>query len=295
MKLCLGTAQFGMDYGIRGQGRPSEEQVHAMLCLAAERGVDMLDTAEGYGDAEAVLGRFFQAHPSFRMRFSVISKAAPTALDAGDPYDALRAHVEGSLRRLGLPRLSAYLLHNAAHAHRPEALDALCRLKEEGYAQRVGVSVYEVAEAEAGIRSGKLDLLQLPASLYDQRMLQSGILDLAQAHGVALHSRSAFLQGVDAMDARELPPFLQALAPRLDAYEAFVKSRGLSRIHLSLAYMRSLPGIERLVFGVDNLAQLQEDIRLFDAPLDPALLDEASAFFADVDSNLVMPNKWGKA
>lgn len=295
MKRCLGTAQFGMDYGIRGRGRPTEDQVYALLCYAMDHGVDCLDTAAAYGDAEAVLGGFFRAHPAYRDRCAVVSKAPPDFLAEGeDPYPALKRQIEGSLTRLGLSRLSAYLLHNAAQVHRPEVLDALRSLKDEGWADRVGVSVYEVSEARAGILSGKVDLLQIPASLYDQRMLRGGVLNLAVEHGVALHSRSAFLQGIDGMNAADLPPFLQALAPRLAAYEAFTRAHGLSRIHLSLAYVDSLPGIERLVFGVDDMAQLEEDLRLFGTPVDPALLREAAAFFADIDPDLVMPSKWRK-
>jgi aryl-alcohol dehydrogenase-like predicted oxidoreductase len=45
-KLCLGTVQFGLRYGINNQtGRPTREQVFAMLDLAVSQGILCFDTA----------------------------------------------------------------------------------------------------------------------------------------------------------------------------------------------------------------------------------------------------------
>ena len=45
MKLCLGTVQFGMDYGIQGGSRPTVKESVAMLDFAVQNGVDAIDTA----------------------------------------------------------------------------------------------------------------------------------------------------------------------------------------------------------------------------------------------------------
>ena len=57
-KLCLGTVQFGLPYGVTNQaGQVTEEEVRRILHLAASSGINMLDTAQAYGTAESVLGR----------------------------------------------------------------------------------------------------------------------------------------------------------------------------------------------------------------------------------------------
>ena len=58
MKLCLGTVQFGMDYGVQGGSRPSVNEAVAMLDFAVQNGVDAIDTAAAYGTAEEVIGEF---------------------------------------------------------------------------------------------------------------------------------------------------------------------------------------------------------------------------------------------
>ena len=57
-KLALGTAQFGIPYGISNEsGQINSKEVGNILSLARQNGIDTLDTAISYGDSEAVLGR----------------------------------------------------------------------------------------------------------------------------------------------------------------------------------------------------------------------------------------------
>ena len=59
-KLGLGTVQFGQAYGISNRrGQVSAEEAAAILTLAAEAGIRLLDTAANYGDAETVLDEYF--------------------------------------------------------------------------------------------------------------------------------------------------------------------------------------------------------------------------------------------
>ena len=56
-KLALGTAQFGLNYGIANRkGQISLREAEQILDAAWEAGVNTLDTAIGYGDAESKLG-----------------------------------------------------------------------------------------------------------------------------------------------------------------------------------------------------------------------------------------------
>jgi predicted aldo/keto reductase-like oxidoreductase len=57
MKLAIGTAQFGMRYGISNvSGKVSLADGEAILKYAASAGIDTIDTAMAYGDSEQVLG-----------------------------------------------------------------------------------------------------------------------------------------------------------------------------------------------------------------------------------------------
>ena len=68
MKLGIGTAQFGLDYGISNtSGKTSLKEVRSILKIATENGVDVLDTAYFYGDSESVIGRCLLEQNRFRI------------------------------------------------------------------------------------------------------------------------------------------------------------------------------------------------------------------------------------
>lgn len=297
MDLCLGTVQFGMDYGIRGQKQPSLTDSIAMLDYATHNGIDAIDTANAYGQAEDVVGSFLQQQPAARKRIQLISKLRPNLLDEVEPeeyYNIMKENLTQSFARLHTDYLDGYLLHSARYVFDDAIIGTLCRLRQEGYVKKVGVSVYEVEEAVHGIRRGTLDLIQLPYSIFDQRMLQGGVFPLAGEKGCRLHSRSAFIQGLILMEPEEVPPFLEEARPILAAIDTFCRDNGVSRLQLAMGYVKQQKDISHLVFGVDNLDQLREDIALFaeDIPVD--LLEEAAAQFAHLDAAIVMPSLWTK-
>ena len=57
-KLGIGTAQWGMKYGVSNDyGQTSLPEAIGILHLAKEAGIKLVDTAAMYGNAEAVLGK----------------------------------------------------------------------------------------------------------------------------------------------------------------------------------------------------------------------------------------------
>lgn len=60
MKLCLGTVQFGMDYGVQRTGQPSCVAAVDVLDTAVQNGVTAIDCAAAYGTAENVVGEFLR-------------------------------------------------------------------------------------------------------------------------------------------------------------------------------------------------------------------------------------------
>jgi aryl-alcohol dehydrogenase-like predicted oxidoreductase len=66
LKLALGTVQFGLNYGINNaKGTPATEELSSILNTAAANGINYLDTASGYGDAESRLSWYEQVQYHF--------------------------------------------------------------------------------------------------------------------------------------------------------------------------------------------------------------------------------------
>lgn len=258
-QLCLGTAQFGLAYGITNAGgQVPEAEVAELLLHAEDAGIRWLDTAQAYGNAEAVLGRQLPAAHGFRL----ISKlpAQPQSLFSALDVDAWELALRASCQRLGVKGLDALLLHAPADLGKPGGhhLEGwLLGLRERGLVQRLGVSIYAAADHE-GVNPALLDLVQLPLSLLDQRLLQDGTLARLRAGGTAIHARSLYLQGLLLTPAAYWPDWVSPEArAHQQALEALAEQRGCCLIDLALGFAREQTDLEAVVLGLCSVQELR--------------------------------------
>jgi aryl-alcohol dehydrogenase-like predicted oxidoreductase len=291
-RLALGTVQFGLPYGItHAGGRVPEDEVGAILADAQAAGIDLLDTAAAYGDSEAVLGR----RPEARS-FAVITKTLPLRRPAIGPaeIDAVARAFDASLARLGRDHVEGLLVHDAADLLVPggAALWAMLEARlAAGQVRRLGVSVYDRAALDAVVARFPLALVQLPLNALDQRLDRDGTLALLAANGIAVHVRSAFLQGLllggPVGGPAAVPPGPAAAAPFLRRWHAAVAAAGTTAAAAALAYVATRPGVERVVIGVHSRAHLAAAVAAFAAR--PVL--EWAALACD-DPDVVDPRRW---
>jgi aryl-alcohol dehydrogenase-like predicted oxidoreductase len=293
-KLGLGTAQFGLDYGLTSQGVPvGEEDVGRILVLARASAISLVDTAPAYGSSEAVLGRgLARLNPIEAVRFRIVTKL-PSLRKAATTADKLalaQQSLDSSLARLGCRCIYGLLLHDPEdlHGHHSHALvDLLHRWKEEERVQRVGLSVYEAHQIEDALKVCKPDLVQLPISVFDQRLLASGHLLALRREGCEIHARSVILQGLLLMDETELPRRLASAACHLTRYRASLGRVRVSPLAAALGFVRSIPEIDHIVVGVHSSRHLTECLIAIEQPC-PLDFTE----FALNDLNIIDPRRW---
>ncbi len=297
MELCLGTVQFGMDYGIKGQEQPSVERAVEMLEYATHNGVTTIDTANAYGTAEDVVGVFLSKKTVSRDKLFIISKFRPNLLDEVSPneyYSVMRANLENTLSRLHTDYLDSYLLHSARYVFDDEIIETLNRMKKDGLVKCVGVSIYEPEEAKKCIDRPNVEFMQLPYSIFDQRMEKAGVFEYAKNDNIHIHSRSAFIQGLILMNEDEVPEFLSKAKPIVRKIDVLCKRHGISRISLAMNYVKQQSRISHLVFGVDNIDQLKENIQIFQEGIPKDIIEDIAKEFTDIEADIVMPSLWKK-
>jgi len=280
-KLVLGTANFGLDYGLyNADGQLGRAQVKEILKAASLLGVDMIDTAAAYGNSETVLG---DLQPSFA---EIVTK---TSGQGGAVYEELKS----SLKRLDRERVYALLLHRPENLLLPDGLElarGLKRIKDEGLAAKVGFSIYDPYVLGDLCEVLRPDLVQMPFNVFDQRIVSSGWAERLRDQDVELHARSMFLQGLLANDAQRRPTKFARWQGLFDEWDAYVRDTGASAAMAAASQAMSCPFIDRFVVGVDSVAQLT----LLAKPLEnlpelPILLRKG------VDEPLLInPSEWGK-
>jgi aryl-alcohol dehydrogenase-like predicted oxidoreductase len=283
-RLGLGTVQFGQAYGIsNARGRVPVEDVAAILRRAAEAGIGTLDTAAGYGEAEEVLGGLAALTQPFR----IVTKTI--ALKNG--LEAVIARARKSVTTLRRGRLDLLLVHSAADLMGEggrELWNALLVLRDEGLFGGIGISAYVADDPLALARKFRPDAMQVPLSILDQRLINSGALEAIKTLGVEIHARSLFLQGLLFLSDDKLPPKLESAAAHLRFLREKFREAGTTPLAAALAFALNRPEIGVAVVGVTTPNEFGEILSAAAEPVPQ--LDWPSCA---LDDELVLtPSRW---
>jgi aryl-alcohol dehydrogenase-like predicted oxidoreductase len=296
-RLCLGTVQFGLEYGINNKtGKPSRDEVFAILDYAIDQGIEYFDTAAAYGNAEELLGEYFSSREA-PADLKVISKLMPNIIadDYRDAEPLVINQIEKSLQRLHLNSLEGYLLHTPTNFYNPSIMRGLKHAKELGLINNLGVSIYETQHALDVVTSGLVDYIQVPYNIFDQRLDKTDFYSLAQANGVMVFGRAPFLQGLLFMQPNEVPEHLARARNYLQEFEQIINRYDLQRAEASLFFSAQNPGIDRVVLGVDNMAQLIEDIAVITSNSDGgSCQEELKQHFGTIEKEIIFPSLWAR-
>ncbi len=295
MKLALGTVQLGMDYGVQGGRKPKEEAANEILTLALNKKVDCFDTASNYGDAESVLGRYIEKNPDKAERMKIISKLTPKAfLEEPKKYwkDIVLSNINESLKRLNVKKLEAFLFHNAEYIFDDYAVRALQCVCKENMAKKIGVSVYTPKEAMKALEYDEIKVIQIPYNIFDQRLDKCGFFEEAEKKEVEVYARSSLLQGLLLMDPDDLPENMGFAKKYLKRFLTICREYQLSPLKTAIGYVGERTGIDYVVFGVDNKAQLWEYLSMRNEKLPEDKRRIFQKEFEDVEEKLVNPVLW---
>lgn len=285
MKLALGTVQFGLPYGIANQsGQVTRFEGKAMLQLAADNGIDTLDTAIAYGESEQRLGEI--GIPGWQ----IVSKLPAIPDACADTLKWVVEAVDGSMQRLNVDSLYGLLLHcpqqlmekNGDHLYR-----ALQQLKQDGLVQKIGISIYDFSELDVLCSRFQFDLVQAPFNIMDCRLIGTGWLTRLAAQDMELHVRSVFLQGLLLIAPSDRPPKFDRWEPLWSKWYEWLKDVNLTPLEACLRYALSFPEISRVVIGVDNQKQLKEIIHAAKGPA-----PQIPAVLKIDDPDLINPARW---
>jgi aryl-alcohol dehydrogenase-like predicted oxidoreductase len=281
-ELALGTAQFGMQYGISNtSGRVSFEEAKTIIALAKKNRINTIDTAISYGDSEIQLGNVGVKD------FKVITKLPPIPQDILDLKLWVFNQVEASIQRLNVSNLYGLLLHRSLNYRNAELRACLYNLKELGKVKKIGVSIYDPDELYSIPVDRELDIVQCPLNVIDRRIVASGWLERLQEYGTEVHVRSAFLQGLLVMNLDSIPKHFYKWSSLLNTWHSWLNLHNLNAAHACLRFALSFEGVQRVVVGIESACQLNQLIDFTGAPIITQFPDISS-----FDLDLINPSRW---
>jgi aryl-alcohol dehydrogenase-like predicted oxidoreductase len=260
-EYCIGTAQFGMPYGIANQsGQPDLHEIDKIVKCAIENNIKYFDTAQSYGESEAVLGEVFSRFPESK-KIRIISKLSPD-LQNSSPTVIIES-VKSSLKKLNVKSLYGFLAHRVEPIKSNSFLTAIEILKKEELVIKAGVSVYTPEEALNVIKETEVDILQIPFNILDKRWHDIGIFEKAEENNIQLFFRSIFLQGLIFLNSNELIGRKMDWAKTyLKEFNDLVKETPFSPLELAFGILTNVPGNNVIIMGLDSSNQLWENLRI---------------------------------
>lgn len=284
-KIAIGTANFGMQYGVaNSQGKLSKNSVAEILGLAKSLGVTCLDTANAYGESQNALGEFGVRD------WRVVSKISSIPRDCEDVRSFVRAEIDLILTSLNLSEFDTVLVHNPKDlmGNVSEIVyEELQKAKSQGQVEKIGVSIYDPSDLESITSQFQLDVVQAPINVFDNRLQDSGWLDRLASMGVEVHARSVFLQGVLLSAIAQNNDFFKPWKTTFEKWNRFAESSGTSAMMNCIKHVNSYDKVTFAVVGVDSAQNLSEVFDAFSAR--PQRINEDNF---GVDSQLINPARW---
>ena len=247
----LSVAAIGQGTWHMGEHSARKAAEVAALRLGLDLGLDLIDTAEMYGEggAEQVVG---EAIAGRRDQVVLVSKLYP--------HNATRqgtvAACERSLRRLGTDRIDVYLLHWRGGVPLAETVEAMERLVEAGKIHHYGVSNFDAADLEDWRAAGGRAVTDQVLYHLGRRGVEWDLLPACRDQGVSVMAYSPVEQGDLAGHKR-----LKELAGEL----------GVSAATLALAWTLRQGNVVAIPKAVQP-DHLRENRAALDLVLQPALL-----------------------
>ena len=242
--LGLGTVKFGRNREVKypeGFELPSDREITALLELARDAGINLLDTAPAYGSSEQRIGRLLPNRDDWLLCTKVgeIFESGRSRFDFSAGH--VRVSIEQSLRSLCTDCLDLVLIHSDGSdldiLDNSDCLETLERMRDKGLLRATGMSSKTI---EGGLRATELvDVLMLTYNRSDTS--QTPVIEQAQKAGKGILVKKGLASGHAVHGAT------QDKAPSVAD---------------NFRFLLDPPGISSIIVGTINPDHLRENITL---------------------------------
>lgn len=261
----------GSDSGWTGT---TDEESIATIQLAKEIGINLLDTAEGYGrgHSEELIG---EATQGIRDHFVIATKVRPITDDPDEDRAKQRIieACEGSLKRLRTDRIDVYQLHAIPEeSTMPVVMDTLAELKKQGKIRWFGISTDDANAVQKLLALGDLATVQARFNIRDRS--GEAALKLSQKENLGTFIRGPLDSGALSGKYFNTRPDLDNKDRRLDRFtsekavrtfatlsELLFLTEGTDRtmVQAALRFVLDTEGVTAVIPGAKSRAQLESN------------------------------------
>ena len=286
-RICIGTANMGINYGIKNNEKKIPlSEVNEIIKICESYNINLLDTAQAYGDAEYKLGKLTNNN------FNIITKLSLQNNFEFDIGQKIKDSISSSLNALRKDKLHGVLIHDSELLENKNgivAYKALEDLRNQGLIDNIGISIYDPNEYLKLKNFFNFDIVQLPFNVFDHRFINSNVIDNLKNDSVEVYLRSIFLQGLLLMPPNKIPLKFNKWKPHFELYNEWLVLNKVSRLESCINFVLNFSGDAKIVVGVDNKNHLLDVIKILEAER-----IEIPKIFEINDTDLINPFNWNK-
>lgn len=306
-RIGLGCVTFGREI--------DEDQSFRVLDDAFARGINLFDTAEGYGggqivayrkqigleeglsasaemhSSEKIIGRWLR-RTGLREQVVIQTKVARNFTPAH-----VREALDASLDRLGTDRVDIYLMHSYdPHTPLEVAMDAMSQARASGKARLIGCSNFSIDQLRQAQRLAPLHMIQ-PVYNLVRREIELEVLPFCRQHGIAAVIYSplgaGFLSGkyrpgaeapagarFDLVPGHDAEYFSERNFAIVEKLRALSERTGLPMVRLAMSWTLQREAIDGVLIGARHSGHLDNAVEALNTPLSPELMAEMDSWAA---------------
>jgi len=246
----------------------SPKQVHRVLHAALDAGVNVIDTAECYGQSEETLGRALGNRRGSCYLFTKCGHASGLNLPDWHPR-VVEQSIERSLKRLRTDYLDVVQLHScsAQILKRGEVIEVLQRIRATGKVRYIGYSG-DRQDALYAVQSGVFDTLQTSINIADQEAIDLTVAKAKERH-MGIIAKHPLANAVWRTGQRPGNTHLQVYWERLNKLKYdFLTKDFQDSLGIALRFTLTVPGVDVAIVGTTNPDRVQSNtVLLSDGPL----------------------------
>ena len=248
-----------MNYGLFNKKKISAKEFKKIEKLVLKSKINFIDTATSYGDSEKIIGT------SKLKNLQIITKIKPPKKKNYNSKNWLLKEISKSLSKLKIKKIYGVLIHDYRDLlgkYGRNYLFHLQELKRKKIIKKIGISIYEIREIKIIWKFWKPDLIQVPFNPLDNRILNSGWVNILKKFKVKIFARSVFLQGllINGNSSLRINKNNKII---LNKFRNWCYKNNISLLQGCIHFVKRFKKIDYLVVGFNNYNQLKEIIDVF--------------------------------
>lgn len=282
MKLVIGTANLGMNYGAFNNKKINKKEFRRLEKLILTSNISFIDTAISYGESENILGK------SKLKNLKIITKIKLPKKNI-DVENWVFQNISKSLRRLRVKSIYGLLVHDYKDLLQKKGnlyLTALQKLKKNKIVKKIGISIYEPQDINKFWKFWKPDIIQTPLNPLDTRIIDSGWLNVLKKFNVKVFARSIFLQGL-LINKSNLLNIKKKKRILLYKFQNWCCKNDVTLVSACINFVKQFKKIDYIIVGFDKSSHLKEIINVFKKKS-----FVVPKIFSTNQQDLIDPRKW---